>query len=85
MVKAIRIHSHGYPSKMQWENVKVGVPVARQVRVRHTAIGLNFIDVYHRTGLYPVPLPPGLRMEAAGLVEAIGDGVTDLAEGDRVA
>ncbi|MEE3107177.1 MAG: quinone oxidoreductase [Pseudomonadota bacterium] len=85
MVKAIRIHTAGGPEQMQWEDVEVGAPAADQVRVRHTAIGLNFIDVYHRTGLYPLPLPHGLGMEGAGVVEAVGDGVTDLAEGDRVA
>ncbi|MEC8794584.1 MAG: alcohol dehydrogenase catalytic domain-containing protein, partial [Pseudomonadota bacterium] len=85
MVKAIRIHTAGGPEQMQWEDVEVGAPAAGQVRVRHTAIGLNFIDVYHRTGLYPLPLPHGLGMEGAGVVEAVGDGVTDLAEGDRVA
>ena len=85
MVKAIRIHTAGGPEQMIWEDVEVGDPGPGQVRVRHTAVGLNFIDVYHRTGLYPLPLPHGLGMEGAGIVEAIGTGVTDLAEGDRVA
>lgn len=86
MTKAIRIHEHGGPEVMRWENVTVGDPGPGEARVRHTAVGLNFIDIYHRTGLYPLPsLPSGLGLEAAGLVEAIGDGVFDLQAGDRVA
>jgi NADPH2:quinone reductase len=86
MTKAIRIHTHGGPEVMRWEDVAVDDPGPSEVRVRHTAVGLNFIDIYHRTGLYPLPsLPSGLGMEAAGVVEAVGDGVTDLQPGDRIA
>lgn len=86
MTYAIRIHEYGGPEKMQWEAVKVGHPGPGEVRLHQTAVGLNFIDVYHRTGLYPLPsLPSGLGLEAAGVVEAVGEGVTDLAPGDRVA
>ena len=82
---AIRIHQPGGPEVLSWEETEVPAPAAGQVLVRHTAIGLNFIDVYHRTGLYPAPLPfiPGL--EGAGVVEALGDGVAELKVGDRVA
>lgn len=86
MVKAVRIHATGGPEQMQWEDVDVGEPADGQIRVRHAAVGLNFIDVYFRSGAYPAPsLPfiPGL--EAAGVVDAVGSGVTDLAPGDRVA
>jgi len=86
MTKAIRIHEHGGPEVMRWEEVTVGDPGPGQVRLRHHAVGLNFIDVYHRTGLYPVPsLPSGLGLEAAGVVEAVGDGVVEVKPGDRVA
>ena len=86
MTKAIRIHEHGGPEVMRWEEVTVGEPGPGQIRLRHHAVGLNFIDVYHRTGLYPVPsLPSGLGLEAAGVVEAVGDGVTEVKPGDRVA
>ncbi len=86
MTKAIRIHQPGGPEEMVWEEVAVGDPGPGEARVRHTAVGLNFIDVYHRTGLYPLPaLPATIGMEAAGVVEAVGDGVDDLAAGDRIA
>jgi NADPH2:quinone reductase len=86
MLNAIRIHETGGPDVLRYEQVETGEPGPGQVRLRQTACGLNFIDVYMRTGLYPVPeLPATLGMEAAGMVEAIGDGVTDLAPGDRVA
>jgi NADPH2:quinone reductase len=85
MTKAIRIHEFGGPEKMQWEEVEVGAPGAGQARVRHHASGLNFIDVYQRTGLYKLPLPLTLGMEGAGVVEAVGPGVTEVAVGDRVA
>ena len=81
---AIRIHEYGGPEVLQWEQVDVPDPAAGQALIRHTAIGLNFIDVYHRTGLYPTELPNGLGSEAAGIVEAIGEGVTGVAIGDRV-
>lgn len=86
MTHAIRMHEYGGPEAMKWEEVDVGDPGEGQIRVRHTAVGLNFIDVYHRTGLYPqdaLPFTPG--MEGAGVVVAVGSGVGDLAEGDRVA
>jgi NADPH2:quinone reductase len=85
MVKAIRIHETGGPEVLRWEDVKVGEAGTGQARVRHTAIGVNFIDTYHRTGLYKLPLPAGLGVEAAGVVEAVGPGVTHANVGDRVA
>lgn len=85
MVKAIRFHKAGDPSVMKWEEVKLGKPRKGQVLVRHTAIGLNFIDTYQRSGLYPMALPSGLGMEAAGVVEAVGAGVKHVKAGDRVA
>lgn len=85
MPHAIRIHQAGGPEMMQWESVTVGDPSPGEIRIRHTAVGLNYIDVYHRSGLYPLPLPSGLGLEAAGEVEAVGDGVSDLQAGDRVA
>lgn len=86
MPKAIRIHETGGPDKMVWENVEVGAPAEGEVTLRQTAVGLNYIDTYHRSGLYPVPsLPAVIGLEGAGVVEAVGAGVTDLKEGDRVA
>ncbi|HEX6411052.1 MAG TPA: quinone oxidoreductase [Sphingomicrobium sp.] len=85
MVHAIRVHEAGGPEVLRWEEVDVGEPGPGQVRLRQTAVGLNYIDVYHRTGLYPQPLPFTPGTEAAGLVEAIGKEVTDLSVGDRVA
>lgn len=86
MSKAIRIHKTGGPEAMQWEEVDPGKPGPGQVLVRHTAVGLNYIDVYHRTGLYPLPsYPVVLGKEAAGVVEEVGAGVTTLKPGDRVA
>jgi NADPH:quinone reductase len=85
MAKAIRIHKVGGPEVMQLDDIEVGEPGEGQARVRHTAIGLNFIDTYHRSGLYPLPLPSGLGSEAAGVVEAVGKGVTGFKAGDRVA
>ena len=85
MVKAIRIHETGGPTAMQLEDIDLPAPGPGQVRVRHTAIGLNYIDTYHRSGLYPVALPSGIGLEAAGEVEAVGDGVTAFKPGDRVA
>jgi len=85
MSKAIRIHQTGGPEVLQWEDVEVGAPGPGEARIRHSAVGLNFIDVYGRTGLYPLPeLPHVLGMEGAGVVEAIGDGVSEVAPGDRV-
>jgi NADPH2:quinone reductase len=85
MTHAIRIASFGGPEVMSWEPVEVPAPAAGEVLLRHTAVGLNFIDVYERTGLYPNKLPFGLGREAAGVVEAVGPKVSGLAVGDRVA
>jgi NADPH:quinone reductase len=86
MTHAIRIHATGGPDVLRWEEVDVGEPAAGEVRIRQTAVGLNFIDVYHRNGLYPVPaLPCVIGMEATGVIEAIGGGVTGLERGQRVA
>lgn len=85
MAIAIRLQRHGGPEVLEVVNVAVPAPAAGEIRVRHHAIGLNFIDTYHRGGLYPLTLPSGLGMEAAGVVEAVGDGVTGFTPGDRVA
>ncbi len=85
MPHAIRIHETGGPEKMQWEEVEVGAPGPGEVRVRNTAVGLNFIDTYHRSGLYPMTLPLTLGMEGAGVVEAVGRKVSEFKAGDRVA
>ena len=85
MDKAIRMARTGGPEVMEYVDVEVGEPGPGQARVRHAAIGVNFIDVYFRAGLYPQPLPAGLGMEGAGVVEAVGAGVVDVAVGDRVA
>src|ERR1700760_3672880 len=85
MPKAIRINATGGPEVLRWEDLEVGEPGEGQARVRHTAIGVNFIDTYHRSGLYKLPLPSGLGSEAAGVVEALGAGVATLKIGDRVA
>ena len=85
MTKAIRIHEHGGPEVLRWEDVEVGAPGPGQVRVKHSAIGLNYIDTYQRSGLYPLELPLTLGMEGAGVVEELGEGVSGLAVGDRVA
>jgi NADPH:quinone reductase len=85
-VKAVRIHRHGGPEELRVEEIAVESPGPGEARVRHTAIGLNFIDVHHRTGRYPLPgFPQVLGMEAAGLVEDVGSGVTQVQVGDRVA
>jgi NADPH2:quinone reductase len=86
MTKAIRIHQHGGPDCMRWEEVELADPGPGQVRLKQHAVGLNFIDVYHRTGLYPVgPLPAIIGMEGAGEVTALGAGVTEFKIGDKVA
>ena len=86
MPKAIRIYETGGPDVMRWESYDPGAPGPGEVRLRHEAVGLNFIDVYHRTGLYPLPsLPATIGMEGAGIVEETGEGVTEFAAGDRVA
>ncbi|MFC4605143.1 quinone oxidoreductase family protein [Rhodococcus kronopolitis] len=84
MAKAIRFHETGGPEVLKWEAVEVGDPGPGEVRVRHEAVGLNFADTYFRSGLYPAELPAGMGVEAAGVVEAVGPGVVDFAEGDRV-
>lgn len=84
-VFAIVAHENGSPDVMRWESIDLAPPGAGEVRVRHTAVGLNFIDTYYRSGLYPAKLPIGLGSEGAGVVEGIGPGVTGIAEGDRVA
>jgi NADPH2:quinone reductase len=84
MAKAIRISKNGGPEVMEYVDVQVGDPGPGEARVRNHAIGINFIDVYFRTGLYPQPLPSGLGQEGAGVVEAVGQGVTHVKPGDRV-
>lgn len=85
MPYAIRFHQTGKPDVLQWEPCELPAPAAGEVRIRHLAVGLNYIDTYHRSGLYPVPLPSGIGLEAAGVVEAVGEGVGGLKVGDRVA
>jgi NADPH2:quinone reductase len=85
MSRAVRIHRTGGPEVLQFDDVQVGEPGPGEIRIRHHAVGLNFIDVYHRTGLYPLPLPAGIGGEGAGVVEAVGPGVTHLKPGDRAA
>jgi NADPH2:quinone reductase len=85
MSHAIRFHATGGPEVLKYEEVSVGAPGPGEARVRHTAIGVNYIDTYHRGGLYPVALPSGIGNEAAGVVEAVGPGVDWVKPGDRVA
>ncbi len=85
MPHAIRIHANGGPDALRWEEVAVGDPGPGEARVRHTAVGVNFIDTYHRSGLYKLALPSGIGSEGAGVVEAVGAGVDWVAPGDRVA
>lgn len=85
MARVAVIERTGGPEVIEWVEHELPPPGPGEVRVRHTAVGLNFIDTYHRSGLYPVPLPSGLGSEAAGVVETVGEGVTALAPGDRVA
>src|SRR3970282_939988 len=85
MPKAIRYHKQGGPEVLQLDEVAVGEPGPGQVRIRHTAIGVNFVDTYQRSGLYPMQLPAVAKNEAAGVGEAVGPGVTELKAGDRVA
>jgi NADPH:quinone reductase len=82
--KAIRIYEQGPPEVMKWEDVELPPPGAGEVRMRHEVAGLNYIDTYHRSGVYKIPLPSGIGSEAAGVVEALGDGVTEFKPGDRV-
>jgi NADPH:quinone reductase len=85
MVHAIRFAKTGGPEVLEWQEVEVGKPGPGQVRIRHTAVGLNYVDTYQRSGLYPMTLPSGLGSEAAGIIEEVGPGVTDLKPGNRVA
>ena len=85
MAKAIRFHTQGGPEVLQVDDIPVGEPAQGQVRIRHTAIGVNFVDVYQRSGLYPMQLPGIAGNEGAGVVDAVGPGVKDLKKGDRVA
>src|SRR6201985_618526 len=83
MTHAIRFHKTGGPEVLVWEEVQGGKPGPGEARIRHTAVGLNFVDIYNRSGVYPMQLPSGLGGEGAGVVEAVGSGVTDLKPGDR--
>lgn len=85
MTHAVRIHTPGGPESLSWDEVRVGPPGPGEARVRHTAIGLNFIDTYHRSGLYPLPLPAILGSEGAGVVTEVGEDVSEVKAGDRVA
>src|SRR3569832_48298 len=85
MAKAVRYHKQGGPEVLQVDDVQVGEPGDGQARIRHTAIGVNFVDTYQRSGLYPMQLPMVAGNEGAGVVEAVGSGVTDLKAGARVA
>ncbi|MSO64693.1 MAG: quinone oxidoreductase [Alphaproteobacteria bacterium] len=85
MTNAMRIHKTGGPEVLNWEDVPVGAPAKGQALIRHTAVGLNYLDTYQRSGLYPMALPTILGSEGAGIVEAIGEGVTEVKPGDRVA
>ncbi|RYF25417.1 MAG: quinone oxidoreductase [Comamonadaceae bacterium] len=85
MSLAVQIRQHGGPEELHIADVSVGEPGPGEIRIRHHAVGLNFIDVYHRTGLYPLSMPAGIGMEGAGIVEAVGEGVTHLQAGDRAA
>ncbi|HVP08980.1 MAG TPA: quinone oxidoreductase [Burkholderiales bacterium] len=84
MTKAVRYHKQGGPEVLQYDDVQVGDPGPGQVRIRHTAIGVNFVDTYQRSGLYPMQLPQVAGNEGAGVIEAVGAGVADLKSGDRV-
>lgn len=84
MAKAIRMHQTGGPEVLRLEDVEVGDPGPGQVRLRHVAVGLNYADTYFRNGTYPIPLPAGMGVEASGVVQAVGEGVTHVAVGDRV-
>ena len=83
-VHAFRFAKTGGPEVLEWQEVELGKPGAGEVLVRNHAVGLNYIDTYHRSGLYPMPLPSGIGLEGAGVVEDVGDGVTNLKVGDRV-
>ncbi|MFW0783764.1 quinone oxidoreductase [Gordonia sp. CPCC 206044] len=84
MAKAVRFYETGGPEVLRWETVAVGDPAPGEVRIEHKAVGLNFADTYFRTGLYPAPLPAGMGVEGAGVITAVGEGVTTVCTGDRV-
>lgn len=84
MAKAVRFYEAGGPEVLRYEDIEVGDPGPGQVRLRHVAVGLNYADTYFRNGTYPIPLPNGIGVEAAGVVQAVGEGVTNVAVGDRV-
>ena len=84
MPKAIRIDEQGPPEVMKWQDVELPPPGAGEVRIRHEVVGLNYIDTYHRSGVYKLPLPSGIGSEASGVVEAVGDASTEFKPGDRV-
>src|SRR5262249_60253693 len=85
MANATRMHKAGGPEVLVWKEVPLGKPGQGEVRLRHTAIGLNYIDPYHRSGLYPLPLPTTIGSEAAGIIEEVGPGVSEFKKGDRAA
>jgi len=85
MVKAIRIHETGGPDVLRWEDIDIAEPGPGEIRIRQTAVGVNYLDTYHRRGIYPIKLPAIIGNEGAGIVEALGKGVRDLKPGDRVA
>ena len=84
MAKAVRMYETGGPEVLRYEDIEVGDPGPGQVRIRHVAVGLNYADTYFRNGTYPMPLPAGMGVEASGVVQAVGEGVTNVAVGDRV-
>lgn len=84
MAKAVRFYETGGPEVLRYEEVEVGDPGPGQVRLRHVAVGLNYADTYFRNGTYPIPMPNGMGVEASGVVQAIGAGVTNVQVGDRV-
>ena len=84
MAKAVRFYETGGPEVLRYEDVEVGEPGPGQVRLRHVAVGLNYADTYFRNGTYPIPMPNGMGVEGAGVVDAIGPDVTNVAVGDRV-
>ena len=84
MTKAIRFYEAGTPEVLRYEDVEVGNPGSGEVRLRHVAVGLNYADTYFRNGTYPIPVPNGMGVEASGVIEAVGEGVTQFAVGDRV-
>lgn len=84
MAKAVRFYETGGPDVLRYEDIDVGMPGPGEVRIRHVAVGLNYADTYFRNGTYPIPLPNGIGVEAAGIIQAVGEGVSSVAEGDRV-